>query len=115
MSANTRTAFPSASTFFKMTAVWIPIIGGVIHQLLMFFLNSPAEPRRGDGIYVFLNPPEYVYPFVSLEYTWWFVLLIGSAAMSILSFTDRVQSIPTRFWIPFYLYILFLLFFVKPV
>ena len=116
MSTTTRPDLLSGSTLFKMLAVWIPIVGGVVHQLMMFFLNSPPqEPYRGDGIWVFVNPPGYVYPFVSLEYTWWFVLLIGSAAMCITAYSDRVESIPTRVWVPFYIYILFLLILVKPV
>ncbi|MBN1994122.1 MAG: hypothetical protein JW953_15600 [Anaerolineae bacterium] len=95
---------------------WVPIVLGLIHQFLMLILNNPpGEPKRGDGIYVFVKPPEYIYPFVSLEYQWWIVLLLVSIIMFVLAYSNRVGSIPSRFTVPFYAYILFLLILVKPV
>jgi hypothetical protein len=85
------------------------IVVGVVHQFLML------PPFNIEGIYVFVNPPGYIYPFVSLEYQWWFVLLLGSAVMCIMAYADRLKSIPTRLAYPFYFYILFLLILVKPV
>jgi hypothetical protein len=96
------------STLFKQVLLWGPIVGGLVHQFVMFVWDI-------ERIYVFVNPPEYLEPFVSLEYQWWFVLLLGSSLMCILAYTDRLQSIPTRFAVPFYVYILFLLLLVKPV
>ena len=93
---------------FKQLVLWGPIIVGVVHQFLMYFFNI-------DRIYVFVTPPGYVYPFVSLEYQWWFVLLLGSSIVCLLSYSNRLSSIPTRVAFPFYLYILYLLILVKPV
>ncbi|MBN1218549.1 MAG: hypothetical protein JXM69_06465 [Anaerolineae bacterium] len=92
----------------KQAVIWGPIVGGLVHQFLMFFFNI-------DWIYVFVNPPGYITPFVSLEYTWWFVLLVGSSLISLLIYSGRLQNIPKRTAIPFYAYVLFLLFLVKPV
>jgi hypothetical protein len=88
--------------------VWTPIVGGLVHQFLMLFFGI-------DGIYVFVNPPGTIYPIVSLEYSWWIVLILGSSMMCILAYLDRVQSIPGRYVVPFYIYILFLLYLVKPI
>lgn len=93
---------------FKQILIWGPIIVGVVHQFLMYFFDI-------QRIYVFVNPPEYIYPFVSLEYQWWFVLLLFSGVFCILAYSDRFSVIPSRMVYPFYLYILFLLIFVKPV
>lgn len=96
------------STIFKYLVIWGLIVGGLVHQVLMYFFNV-------QSIYVFVNPPGYVYPFVSLEYQWWFVLLLLSALICISAYSDRLKSIPTRLALPFYVYILFLLYLVKPV
>jgi hypothetical protein len=107
MSATTKPQMLTASSLVKLIAVWAPIVGGLVHQFLMLF--------GIDGIYVFVNPPGVVYPQVSVEYTWWIVLILGSAMMCVLAYLDRVQSIPSRYVVPFYIYILFLLYFVKPI
>lgn len=92
----------------KMILFWAPLVGGVVHQFLMFFFDI-------DGIYVFVNPPGVVYPFVSLEYSWWFVLLIGSSVLGFSAYSTWVGAVPYRFVVPFYVYIVFLLILVKPV
>lgn len=104
-STDLRRALPG---LFKQILIWGPIIGGLVHQFLMFFFDI-------DWIYVFVNPPGYITPFVSLEYTWWFVLLVGSSPMAILAYSERIPNVPRRFALPFYLYVLFLLILVKPV
>jgi hypothetical protein len=108
MSATTRPQLLTPSSLLKLILVWAPIVGGVVHQFLMLFLGI-------DGIYVFVNPPGTIYPIVSLQYTWWIVLILGSSMMCILAYLDRVQSIPNRYVVPFYIYILFLLYLVKPI
>lgn len=94
--------------FAKQSLIWIPLLIGLGHQFAMYFLGI-------DHIYVFLDPPEYICPFVSLEYQWWLVLLLISDVLAILIYSDRFQSIPRRVAFPFYLYILFLLILVKPI
>ena len=100
---------------FRQLLIWVPVMIGVVHQLLMFFLNTPDNPTQGDGIYVYVTPPEYVYPFVTLAYSWWFVLLFGASLTCILIYSNRIGNIPQRFVFPFYAYILFLLILVKPI
>lgn len=92
----------------KLILIWAPLVGGVVHQFLMYFFGI-------DGIFVFVNPPGVVYPFVSLEFSWWFFLLIGSAVMGVSAYSNWVGIVPGRFVVPFYVYILFLLYLVKPV
>jgi hypothetical protein len=115
MSATSRSELLPVSALIKTILIWLPIVGGLVHQFLMFLLNTPEDPYQGDGIWVFVNPPGYVYPFVSLEFTWWFVLLLASATMAVMAYSHRIQSLPSRFWVPAYGYILFLLILVKPV
>lgn len=92
----------------KLVFLWGPIVVGLVHQFLMFFLDI-------DCIYVFVDPPKYLCPFVSLEYQWWFVLLLITTVVSVLAYLERTKSIPRRIALPTYLYILFLLILVKPV
>ena len=108
MNSISRPPVLTTSTLLKLILFWAPIVGGVVHQFLMFFFNI-------DGIYVFVTPPGVVYPFVSLEYTWWFFLLIVSAVMGMSAYSNWVGVVPARFVVPFYVYILFLLYLVKPV
>ncbi len=96
------------SAFFKQIFLWGPIVVGLVHQFLMAFFGI-------ECIYVFVDPPGKVCPFVSLEYQWWLVLLLGTAIVSILAYLERIKSIPRRFALPTYLYILLLLILVKPV
>lgn len=92
------------------------MVVGLVHQFLLAFL---AERNRVDGgigcIYVFVEPPGNVCPWVSLEYQWWIVLLLGSALACITAYSERFQGIPRRIALPIYIYILFLLVLVKPV
>ncbi len=90
--------------------VWGPIVVGLIHQFLMFRFAP-----RFQGIYVFVNPPGYIYPLISLEYQWWFVVLIGTAILFVIAYLNLIQAIPNRLTYPTYVYIIFLLIFVKPV
>lgn len=85
---------------------WIPIVIGLVHQILMALFGI-------DRIYVFLNPPQYIYPFVTLEAGWWFMLTVGTAVLCVLAYTNRIK--PHRILYPFYLYLLFLLILVKPI
>ena len=86
--------------------VWVPIVVGIIHQLLMFTFEI-------NGIYVGLNPPGTIYPFVTLEVTWWLVLTILTSALCFLAYTDRIR--PHRLVTPFYIYLVFLLIWVRPI
>lgn len=92
----------------RLTLVWGPVLVGVVHQILMWQFGI-------DEIYVFVNPPEYIVPFVTLGYQWWFVLLGISSFLAVMMYTGRFQNIPSRIAFPFYVYILYLLIFVKPV
>lgn len=93
----------------KGLLVWGPLLGGLVHQLLMNFLGRPA-------IYIFV-PPGYIYPLVSLSWQWWVLLVMASGLISLLSHTssNRPRHVTNRFVVPFYLYLLFLLLLVKPV
>ena len=95
-------------TLVKQTLIWGPIAVGLVHQVLMFFFGI-------DRIYVFVNPPEYIGPIISLGYEWWLVLLVASAFVAILAYSDRLTRMPKRVALPLYIYILFLLILVKPV
>ena len=86
--------------------IWVPIVIGLIHQLLMGYFGV-------DRIYVFLNPPKYIYPFVTLEAGWWFLLTLVTAVLFVLSYLNRVR--PRRIVYPFYAYFVFLLILVKPI
>ncbi len=95
-------------TLIKYFFIWGLIALGLIHQLLMFLFGI-------SRIYVFVDPPGYLEPGFSLGFSWWFVLLLASSTMSILASSGRLKTMPKRLALPFYLYILFLLIFIKPV
>jgi hypothetical protein len=97
-----------ASFIIKQAILWFFIVVGVIHQFLMYIGFS-------NSIYVFVDPPEYVYPFVTLAYQWWFVLVLGSFIAFLAAYSGRVQGVPSRFVVPFYAYLLYLLIFVRPI
>ena len=124
MVASQTTDFKSKSltpALLRHALLWIPIIGGLIHQFLMFFVPkfrggvTQAGDFNFDCMNVFLDPPGYLKPIVTLEYQWWFLLLLVSAFVCILAYLERIRTFPNRLVIPFYVYILFLLIFVKPV
>ncbi len=94
-------------TLIKYFIIWGLIALGLIHQILMPFGIS--------RIYVFVDPPGYLEPAVSLGFSWWVVLLLASSTIAILAYSERLKTMPRRIALPFYLYILFLLIFVKPV
>ncbi len=97
-----------APIVFRQMALWFPIIVGFIHQFLML-------TRGIKCIYVFVDPPGSVCPFVTLEYQWWIVLLLGTFIAFFLAFLNRFQNVPSRFVVPFYIYLLYLLIFVEPI
>src|SRR5262245_48793085 len=87
------------SGLFKQALIWAPIVVGVVHQILMFLFDI-------DTIWVFLDPPGYIYPFVSLEGGWWLVLTFGTAMLCLLAYINRIR--PRRVVYPLYIYLLFL-------
>ena len=93
----------------RKAALLGPVGAGIIHQLVMY--------RRGEisQIYVFVDPPGYVEPFVSVAFEWWIVLLLLSALVAVSAYWERWKTVPRRLAIPFYIYILFLLIFVVPI
>lgn len=97
------------SGLVKQLIIWGPIVVGIVHQVLMYFSTT----NERDGIYVFLDPPGYIYPFTSLEAAWWIVLTLITSILCFLTSIDRLR--PHRLVYPFYAYLLFLLIFVKPV
>jgi hypothetical protein len=90
----------------KTIIVLMPLLGGVVHQILMFFFDRSA-------IYVFV-PPTYIYPLVALSYQWWILLVFG-ATLLILPFRARPRRVTQHLSLPVYLYLLFLLMLVKPI
>ena len=92
----------------RQIIIWGPIVVGLVHQFLMYFFGI-------DSIYVFVDPPGYIRPLISLEYQWWVALVLGSAVVCLAAYSNRFLTIPGRIAIPVYLYILFLLIIVKPV
>jgi hypothetical protein len=93
---------------FKHILLWIPIVGGIIHQFVMGVFDYDCMP-------VLLDPPGYLKPTVTLEYQWWLLLILVSAFVFVLAYLERIRTFPNRLVVPFYFYILFLLIFVKPV
>lgn len=90
----------------KLFLVWIPIVVGIVHQFLMFFFGI-------EGIYVVLEPPGTIYPFVTLEFGWWLVLTSATAIVGALAYFNRIH--PHRLFYPFYIYLIYLLILVKPI
>ena len=99
------------SRFVKLLLIWIPIVVGLVHQLLMFITRNNEVPL--DRIPVLLDPPGFIYPFVTLELAWWFALTLITSVLCLLAYTNRLR--PYRLVYPYYIYILFLLIFVKPI
>lgn len=96
------------TAWFREFLVWLPLLVGIVHQFLMATAGI-------DHIYVFVDPPGYIHPWVSLEYQWWIVLVFMTAAVYILVSLGRLRSVPYRVVYPSYAYLVFLLIFVKPV
>ena len=94
------------TALLKQALIWAPIVVGVVHQLLMALFGI-------ESIYVVLNPPGYIYPFASLDTTWWFVLTLTTAMLCLLAYLNRIR--PRRIVYPFYLYLIYLLIFIKPI
>jgi hypothetical protein len=90
-----------------------PLVTGVLHQFLMLFFGIRA-------IYVFVpvnptaDPPNYIYPLVALDWQWWILLVFTVAVLSYAAYAARRENLTTRFFVPMYLYLLFLLIFVEP-
>jgi len=103
------------SGYARHIFIWSPILCGLIHQIAMVIGRFTDNPEQYDKIPVFVNPPGHIGPFVSLEYQWWLVLALGAGIMAFLIGFRRLRTIPTRIIIPFYVYLVFLLIFVKPV
>lgn len=95
-----------SSGLLKLIFVWGPIIAGVTHQILMATL-------KWDRIWVILDPPKYIYPFVTLEVGWWLVLTVLTSIPCLFAYAKRLR--PRRLIYPFYAYLVYLLIFVKPV
>ncbi len=94
------------SLIVRQFIIWTPIVVGIVHQFLMSFFGI-------SSIYVVLNPPGYIYPYVTLEFGWWVTLTLLSGALCFLSSRGRIA--PHRIVYPIYVYFVFLLIFVKPV
>lgn len=104
----------SASRFVKELLIWVPIVVGIVHQFLMFISRDARPPDVPvDRIYVVLDPPGYIYPFVTLELAWWIALTLVSSVLCLLIRAHLLR--PHRLIYPFYIYLLFLLIFVKPI
>ncbi len=104
------------SHYLRLAAIWIPILVGIVHQIVMLLAwllgsNNPVW----DRIPVFVNPPGYIEPLVTLEYQWWLVLTLTTFTLYFLIDTRRLSNIPRRVAVPFYVYLLFLLILVKPI
>ncbi len=90
-------------------AIWGPIIIGILNQLSMAFLHT-------QYIYVFLDPPKdgQLYPFMSLEISWWFVYAFVTILLMIATYVSK-QRVINRMIYPLWLFLCFLLISVKPV
>ncbi|MDH3674362.1 MAG: hypothetical protein OES12_02620 [Anaerolineae bacterium] len=96
----------AAGRLTRQLLIWVPIVVGIVHQILMGFFGI-------DRIFVLLTPPTYIYPFVTLGATWWYLLTVVTGALAYLAYRHRLR--PRRTGYPFYFYLLFLLIFVKPI
>ncbi len=101
----------SISRFVKLLLIWVPIVVGLVHQLLMLISRNNEVPL--DRIPVLLDPPGFIYPFVTVELGWWFALTLISSVFCLLVRANRLR--PHRLVYPFYIYLIFLLIFVKPI
>lgn len=90
----------------KQFLIWIPVIIGIVHQLLMALFDI-------QGINVILDPPGTIYPFVTLELGWWLLLTLITSSICFLAYFDRIR--PRRIIYPTYIYLIFLLVYVKPI
>jgi hypothetical protein len=92
--------------FSRQFMVWVPIIIGLIQQYRLNILGA-------RGTYVILDPPGYIYPYATLESNWWLILTILTSVLCVLTYTNRLR--PSRMFLPFYLYLLYLLIFIQPI
>lgn len=95
------------STLYLVLLV-MPIACGLINQLRMLMSG------KREGIYIFVDPPGYIYPEMSLEFTWWVVLVLVTAIMMVITYTSNLRAV-SRTVYPLYAYLVFLLVLVKPV
>jgi hypothetical protein len=95
-----------SSRLLKLVFIWGPILIGVFHQILMAIF-------KWNRIWVILDPPKYIYPFVTLEVGWWLVLTLLTTIPCLFALANRLR--PRRMIYPFYAYLVYLLIFVKPV
>lgn len=93
-------------TIAKQFLIWVPIVIGLVHQFLMFFFGI-------EGINVILEPPGTIYPFVTLELGWWLLLTLAASSICFLAYFDRIR--PRRLIYPTYIYLIYLLIYVKPI
>jgi hypothetical protein len=68
-----------------------------------------------ERIYVLLDPPGYIGPWASVQFIWWAVLLLASGGTALLIVLNQLPSVPHRVVYPLYVYVVFLLVFIKPV
>ena len=86
----------------------VPLFFGLLNQVRMLFNGKIM------GIYVFVDPPEYLYPIVTLGLSWWVFLVLGTAIMMGVVYTIKLRDI-SRTLYPLYLYLLFLVILVRPI
>jgi hypothetical protein len=86
----------------------LPIAVGIVHQLLMFMFDI-------ERIYVLLDPPGYISPWASVQFLWWIMLLVVAGGTALLIYLNQLPSVPHRVVYPLYIYVVFLLIFIKPV
>lgn len=102
------------SRFVKELIIWGPIVVGFVHQFLMFISRDARPPDMPlDRIYVLVDPPGYIYPYVTLELAWWVVLTLISCVLYLLARANRIS--PHRLLYACYIFMLWLLIFVKPI
>ena len=86
----------------------VPLFCGLFNQVRMFFNGKIM------GIYVFVNPPEYLYPIVTLDLSWWVVLVLGTGILMGMVYTIKLRAV-SRALYPLYIYLLFLVILVRPI
>lgn len=93
----------------KYLVIWGPVVVGILNQIAMSFFGT-------ESIYVFVEPPRdgRLYPFMSLETSWWFIFAFMTLISMIGTYVSQ-QRVINRMIYPLWLFLCFLLISVKPV
>ncbi|MDM8521238.1 hypothetical protein QUF64_14425 [Anaerolineales bacterium HSG6] len=96
------------NTLLSVLVFGVPLLCGFINQARML-LNGKIM-----GIYVFVNPPEYIYPIATLDLSWWVVLVLGTGILMGVVYINNLRTV-SRALYPLYLYLLFMVILIRPI